>query len=107
MKIITLLFLISLTTPARSEEWINYFTNNLVSAEYDRESNNGHTMKVRWTYKDKQYSPSDQLRVYYRFKAYCSTQQLFSILKNGLEREVEVAPETLYEATWMVICGIH
>lgn len=105
MKTILLFLLMMIASNAYSEEWINYFSNKLVTAEYDKASKNDHTIIVRWTYK----SPKDNTTedFYYHFKAYCSTQQLFALSRDGSMREVQIPPETLYEKTWKLICGIH
>ena len=101
--ILILVFLVAST--ARAAELSSYFSGKQVEAYYDKASKSGNTVTVMWVHKKD--AASEKFEVVYRFKAYCTTHQLFSISNTGAEKEVPVEPDTLYEATWQLICGIH
>ena len=105
MKTMIMMFIFLVASTACAAELSSYFSSKHVEAYYDKASKSGNTVTVTWVYKKE--ADSEKFEVVYRFKAYCTTGQLFSISKSGAEQEVPVEPDTLYEATWRLICGIH
>lgn len=107
MKIIAMLTMLLFASAAYAENWVKYCSNNLVDAYYDREKKINNTVVVKWLYKSTPDSGTDQFYRIFVFKAYCSTKQLFNITKYDAVQEVNVYPDTVYESTWRVICGLE
>ena len=105
VKISAILIMFSFASAAYAVDWVKYCSTNLVDAYYDRGSKTSNTVAVKWSYKSAPDSDAAKLNSYFMFRAYCSTRQLFNIKNDGAMEEVSVHPETIYEATWRLICG--
>lgn len=107
MKVMAMLTMFVSASVAYAEDWVKYCSNNLVDAYYDRETKTNNTIVVKWAYKSLPDAGGDPFYRVFTFKAYCSTRQLFTMTRYDAVEEVSVYPDTLYEATWRVICGLE
>jgi hypothetical protein len=105
MKTMIMAIIFLAASTAFAAEWRSYASNELVEAYFDTDSKLAHTVTVKWLYKKK--IGSEKMYAIYRFNAYCTTRQLFSISEDNSEHEVKLEPGTLYEATWQMICGLQ
>lgn len=87
---------------AAPPDWRSYFSNDKVEAFFDRRTKTDRNADVRCVYRK---NGVEDYAVTYRFKAWCTSRQMFSLDRSGNEREVPVPPGTLYESTWQMICG--
>lgn len=100
--VLAILLMAPLVSSAYAAEWASYFSDGVVEAFYDKQTKLSNSATVKWVYKRK--TGTKPFQIQYRFKAYCSARQLFSVSINESMEEVDLLPGTLYELTFKMIC---